>query len=234
MLKVTMAALSVAAVVAGGACAAPMLLTINGDFNDDAVWYRWQVHIRYDSDLGVVTFDPSDEYGRPRATLAWDQSMGTPSPVSAVYGGVIPLEHPEPPNVRPRPHRFRFTDPTTVKLERGLTFDFFSVAGPDWYVNLGDIARVNREHPTDYRFDTEWSRYVEEYGSWRIGIRGSSPHVHGYITAERVGAIPEPGAWALIILGFAAAGAALRKRRAREASPDLIRTDRPAVACPAA
>ena len=92
MLKVTMAALSVAAVVAGGACAAPMLLTINGDFNDDAVWYRWQVHIRYDSDLGVVTFDPSDEYGRPRATLAllgaiaalaWPNALGQVAIIAA-------------------------------------------------------------------------------------------------------------------------------------------------------
>lgn len=53
-----------------------------------------------------------------------------------------------------------------------------------------------------------------------IGGYESDNHTVGFYTAESgtpVGGIPEPGAWALMILGFGAVGAAARRRGARAA-----------------
>ena len=41
------------------------------------------------------------------------------------------------------------------------------------------------------------------------------------VRADRLGAIPEPGTWSLMIAGFGLAGAALRARRATRSGPSL-------------
>ena len=201
MMKRAITALAAAAALwSGAAAAAPMLVTIEGDFNDDPVWSHWQVQIRYDSDLGVVDMAPD------LSRFTWDQSLGTPSPVSSVQGFVVPLTDPPP------TYHFLFTDPTSVTFGRGSTFDRFQVAGPGWSVDLGEIPLLGPDHPTDYRFDTPWSRPMMEYGSWDIGIETGLPHVHGVVSVERL-TVPEPATWGLMILGFGMAGAVLRRRR---------------------
>jgi hypothetical protein len=200
-----MAALCAAgALWAGPAAAAQMLATIAGDFNDDPVWGGWQVQIRYDSDLGTTTISPGD-----LGVLQWDASSGTPSPVLSVTGFVTPLGGPGAPPT----YDFSFTDATSVTFQRGTDFDHFYVAGADWFVDLGDLHFFGPDHPTDFRFDTPWSRQIMEYGAWDIDLATGLPHAHGLADVQRLAA-PEPATWGLMIVGFGLAGAALRRRRA--------------------
>ena len=64
------------------------------------------------------------------------------------------------------------------------------------------------------------------FGTQQTTSRGFPPQADsGYLAFDNIsvspvsaGGVPEPGAWALMILGFGAAGAALRRRRAAIAS----------------
>lgn len=71
-----------------------------------------------------------------------------------------------------------------------------------------------------YRFDagTNLDAFVLNFGSAsaaRLYATGPAPTPPGPVTAPETGvAVPEPASWALMILGFGAAGAMLRRRRA--------------------
>lgn len=58
---------------------------------------------------------------------------------------------------------------------------------------------------------------VSSFGGYRInniqGLNGSNAYEKLIFTTNNVAVVPEPGAWALMIVGFGAAGAALRRRR---------------------
>lgn len=195
--------------------ATQMLATIVGDYNDNPTWFYWQVEIRYDSDLGVVDSDPDI------STFSWNAAMGGPSPVSSVTGFVVSKKEPpfwwipeiDGPYIPPPDHHFSFTDVTSVEFVRATTFDSFEAAGPGWALHLGDFD-LGVPHATDLRFDTPWSREIEEYGLLDVGAQGGSfAHVHGVTVVTRLGAVPEPATWGLMIFGFGLAGAMLRRRR---------------------
>jgi hypothetical protein len=70
-----------------------------------------------------------------------------------------------------------------------------------------------------YRFDagTNLNTFTLNYGSAsaaRLYATGAPPSGLGSISDNLRHAVPEPAAWAMMILGFGAAGAVLRRRRA--------------------
>jgi hypothetical protein len=210
MLRAGIAALAAAcALWAGPAAAAQMQAWMQGDFDDDPNWSYWEVTIRYDSDLGVISDIPEGK------AFTWDAGMGSPPAVMSIEGFVTSQQAGTP------DYHFSFTDFTSFRIERGSYFDNFQAAGPGFDLYLGDnVFGVGTGHPgfTDLRFDTSWTRSQDEYGDWHIGIQTMLPHAHGEMTVTALTAAPEPATWAMMIAGFGMAGSVLRWRRRVEAT----------------
>lgn len=69
------------------------------------------------------------------------------------------------------------------------------------------------------------TRFAADFGTNLAGItrvswsNGAEWHQIDNLVVNAAAAVPEPGTWALLILGFAAVGAALRTRQPRQALP---------------
>jgi hypothetical protein len=109
---------------------------------------------------------------------------------------------------------FEFYDRKTGEHQGGddHVFDnYFAFPAPTSYGSA--IFRVG---PPFYRFVFPETVVGGGYGDAKVDLSGAfsgpAPVTYSF-SVDRIGDIPEPEAWALMILGFGAAGAALRRRR---------------------
>lgn len=121
-------------------------------------------------------------------------------------------------------------DEVTV-IDPGKTYDVFQTAiqgfGGNGFTSLSPDYRVpfsyvpdaqDVQHVDFYKLHKHWdlvSGQSQDIYDWHGDLRATL--ITSVYTATPVGGVPEPGAWVLMILGFAGAGAALRRRRAATA-----------------
>lgn len=201
-----------------------MLAVLNGDFNDDPFWNSWTITINYNTADGLVT-----PIGGPFPGLQFNGAA------THVHGVVNNQTSPGPycpnPCVLPSAPAVFDLDNAVLTIAHtadsylfgfsggglsasGLGFDFRNACSfqpaapycaPDPSVGVGPL-------------DGPFLRTVDDdYGSWNltsIGVLNSMPHNHGAQAVVPL-AIPEPGTWAMLILGWMAIGLALRVRPVR-------------------
>ena len=101
----------------------------------------------------------------------------------------------------------------------------FNAAGVQLAMN--DDTPFSADPGSSFRIDSYLTytfanagQYYVRVSSHRLGAESSTGTyaLHTSIQGHATGAVPEPGAWALMILGFGAAGASLRDSRRRAAA----------------
>lgn len=117
-----------------------------------------------------------------------------------------------------------FTEPTTDvggvdNLQAPPGFDDTSVLNIGWRWNGPDIFTTGPHAPVDFMlsaYSTFGGTTVDGFTSITVknnGVAAGQPNYEQGAVGVPAGAVPEPGAWALMILGFGGAGAMLRRRR---------------------
>jgi hypothetical protein len=109
---------------------------------------------------------------------------------------------------------FSFNDGATHELSRFEIVDWGDasfVDGPDYYFALSAWENINGvdEYRWDVRFDSldqSWGIYQVEVGPYYLGDGPS-------LTPAGVAAVPEPATWAMMLIGFGAIGAFMRRQR---------------------
>jgi hypothetical protein len=76
-------------------------------------------------------------------------------------------------------------------------------------------------NPISIYLNTSWTAYTVNFSTGadtvlKFAAEGTSDSLGGYVDNIKLetGAVPEPATWAMMIMGFASIGAALRRRRA--------------------
>ena len=164
-----------------------------------------------DSDPGLVVWANPVPFGP--FTLDLDPSTATPawSVVHLLTIGtdettVNLLENWQLEDVVPHPISIAFSFSTPS----GVTGD--PVTGETFGVWLIDIGKVDWGGPVVFDFGTGGSFSLELFDT-HFGTPGSA-EVYGKFKLLENSAVPEPGTWAMMLLGFGAAGYSLRRRRA--------------------
>lgn len=206
MLKVVsrLAAVAVtAALWCGAAEAKVMTVNLAGDWNDDPFWRSWSIELSYDTSY----FDHSADYFQ-------EWNGGGPSPVfyaKGLFSGVC--DDPEYPcDDPPLDLAFDITEFTYFAIDRSHDWDdyynyTFSLAGPGVsFQGLGVYAGRG-----DYLTHPITIQAYGHYGDATIGgVDTGGPHTE-FLQVTSAG-VPEPSTWAMMIMGFGLAGAALRRR----------------------
>lgn len=197
------------AVVAAPANAALMQATVTGDFNDNPYWQSWRTEFIFETDLGTLTSGPSG------ARLVWDATGGTPSPLASYYEQLNPRTRPTALTERPLPSVYyaTFTNFTHFEIVYDTSNFYFFVDGPGGSHTVGFQRNVDFTGPFDLEGPANFSSSVGSY-NFSSGIGSGKnyaglPHTH----AVRITAVPEPTTWALIVMGFGAAGHQRRRRQ---------------------
>lgn len=91
----------------------------------------------------------------------------------------------------------------------GLVSGMSSASNTSSTMSLGDLALFTGPDPLSLTFKTRTSVFFSFSGS---GSVGTSLKAGGYVTATYFYAVPEPASWAMMIVGFASVGGAMRRR----------------------
>lgn len=105
--------------------------------------------------------------------------------------------------------------------------DFAGLAPGDYYLGFNLFYTRPNDFfttPNDVNIASGWRRQPTpfEMGSYTLHLTGTSnglgPPAIDEGPPRGIGAVPEPGTWALMILGFGAAGSALRRAQSRRSA----------------
>lgn len=165
----------------------------------------YSANFAFDTDLGGVLTTTTD-----RQTLTWDSTMGATSPL---LSGRFQFGQQNLPLLID----LDLTTATSFLIERNPFGLYFTFSSPDFTfsqspsgVSLLAGARLDTPGSSNclcggiYYSDAAYTTYNSE-----LFFESVTPRAP----------VPEPSSWAMLILGFTAIGAALRRRRRRALSP---------------
>lgn len=172
--------------------------TVNG--RESVVFFiggiPFTANFAFDTGLGVLTTTATSQ------TLNWNSAMGTASPL---LSGNFLFGLSNPPLVD-----LDLTTATSFQAQRNNLGFFFTISSPDFTFQQGfptttDLAaaRLDVPGPTGICLCSTLSYHDGDYDT------NFSELFSETITPR---AVPEPSTWAMLILGFAGIGAALRRR----------------------
>lgn len=156
----------------------------------------------FDTGLGVRTTSALQD------VLAWDSTMGTPSPILSGHWFATGIAHVDQ----------DLTAATSVLLKRSGGAFIYEISGADFHITSNPIW--NSSGPAPYSLDAPFSMVPSNtttndsqnfggYGDATWGVY--SQYIRQSVLSPF--AVPEPTTWAMLILGFGGIGALSRRRR---------------------
>jgi hypothetical protein len=214
----------VAAVVSGlvlaaagtSASAAIMVTRLGGDWNDNPGRTGWSVEFKYDTSKLELDDDGTTQL------YSWSKASGAPSAIEYAkggFGGHTVCDG---------------WDDTCVEQDLSESFhvtefDTFAIQISEWWApnTYGILFWMSAENfslsggdPVSFRPKIDEPLYLDTYGDYGSALINGNDwgmiHTH-VVDTKLIGpspaAVPEPATWAMLLLGFFGASAALRRSR---------------------